>query len=449
MAEWKKIQWSDDAGSVVVRKNSGANIGTRPRLNFIEGSNITLAISDDAGSDEIDISIASGGVTYTHPSARQCTTGNWAWASITGKPSTYPPSVHENSHESGGSDAIEFDSLADGGTYKKLLATERTKLAGIATGADIGVFEEATNIISEKSAGGYDNDFVIGSPQLADDGDTAHDCRMFFDKSKGAFRAGAVTSTEWDDANIGMQSIAFGYNCKASAVQSFACGYGGVASGPYSVALSGGDAVASGCSSLAEGDGTLASGDTSHAEGDNTKSSGIVSHSEGSYTIASGYGTHAGGRLSEAYIKGQSARACGRFSENGDAQYSTIVVMKSTSDATQTELIVDTIETERMVLPASRTWAFNILIAARQTGGVAGTVGDSAGYEIKGVVKRDGSNSTALVGPIMKTIIGEDQSAWDATVVADDTNEALVVKVTGEASKTIHWVATVNITEVG
>ena len=237
---WKKIQWSDDAAAVTVRKNSGSNIGTRPRLNFIEGSNITLAISDDAGGDEIDISISAsgGGVTdhgaltgladydhdqylrrnggntvtgnllpdatasyrdlgssaqkwddvyaqdvradrlhmggtldmndyliddvddiqaydangilfrnylaasllhvgyggfafyahtnasmnsnkitaladptsaqdaatkawcdanfnnYSHPSARQCTTGNWAWASITGKPSTYSPSAH-------------------------------------------------------------------------------------------------------------------------------------------------------------------------------------------------------------------------------------------------------------------------------------------------------------------------------------------------------------------
>ena len=58
---WKKIQWSDDAAAVTVRKNSGSNIGTRPRLNFVEGSNITLAISDDAGSDEIDISIALAG----------------------------------------------------------------------------------------------------------------------------------------------------------------------------------------------------------------------------------------------------------------------------------------------------------------------------------------------------------------------------------------------------
>jgi len=67
---WKKIQWSDDGGSVVVRKNSGSNIGTRPRLNFIEGSNVTLAISDDAGSDEVDISIAA--TQYSHPSAPPC-----------------------------------------------------------------------------------------------------------------------------------------------------------------------------------------------------------------------------------------------------------------------------------------------------------------------------------------------------------------------------------------
>jgi len=33
---------------------------------------------------------------YSHPSDRQCTTGSWAWADITGKPSTYPPSSHDH-----------------------------------------------------------------------------------------------------------------------------------------------------------------------------------------------------------------------------------------------------------------------------------------------------------------------------------------------------------------
>ncbi|MEM1940812.1 MAG: hypothetical protein QXO09_06225, partial [Candidatus Caldarchaeum sp.] len=48
--------------TITVRKNSGTDIGTRPRLNFIEGNNITLTISDDSTDDEIDITIeATGG----------------------------------------------------------------------------------------------------------------------------------------------------------------------------------------------------------------------------------------------------------------------------------------------------------------------------------------------------------------------------------------------------
>ena len=47
-----------DGGSIVVRKNSGADVGTQPRLNFIEGANITLTVADDAVDSEIDITIA-------------------------------------------------------------------------------------------------------------------------------------------------------------------------------------------------------------------------------------------------------------------------------------------------------------------------------------------------------------------------------------------------------
>jgi len=47
-----------DGGSIVVRKNTGADVGTQPRLNFIEGANITLTIADDGGDSEVDITIA-------------------------------------------------------------------------------------------------------------------------------------------------------------------------------------------------------------------------------------------------------------------------------------------------------------------------------------------------------------------------------------------------------
>jgi hypothetical protein len=46
-------------GSVVVRKNSGANVGTRPRLNFVEGTGVTITAADDAVNAEVDLTIAA------------------------------------------------------------------------------------------------------------------------------------------------------------------------------------------------------------------------------------------------------------------------------------------------------------------------------------------------------------------------------------------------------
>lgn len=50
-----------DAQKITVRKNTGADVGTRHRLNLIEGTNITLTVTDDAGSNEIDITIDAAG----------------------------------------------------------------------------------------------------------------------------------------------------------------------------------------------------------------------------------------------------------------------------------------------------------------------------------------------------------------------------------------------------
>lgn len=50
-----------DAQPIAVTKNSGAVIGTRAQLNFIEGANITLTIADDGPGGEVDITIAAAG----------------------------------------------------------------------------------------------------------------------------------------------------------------------------------------------------------------------------------------------------------------------------------------------------------------------------------------------------------------------------------------------------
>jgi hypothetical protein len=65
-ASWQQLNTSDinnDSGFItgVTVEDNGSVIGTRPRINFIEGTDITLTISDDAGNDEVDITIGFNG----------------------------------------------------------------------------------------------------------------------------------------------------------------------------------------------------------------------------------------------------------------------------------------------------------------------------------------------------------------------------------------------------
>ncbi|MEP7336260.1 MAG: hypothetical protein ABI977_00720, partial [Acidobacteriota bacterium] len=90
--------------------------------------------------------------------------------------------------------------------------------------------------------------------------------RMMWYPKKIAFRAGSVNSTEWDDANIGLLSVAMGNSTKASGNASFAMGTLTTASGTASVAL-GSSTTASGLTSVALGSNTTASGSRTTALG--------------------------------------------------------------------------------------------------------------------------------------------------------------------------------------
>ena len=58
----------DAVAKVTVRKNTGVDTGSRRRLNFIEGSNVTLTVADDPTNEEVDVTIASSGGSGTNPS---------------------------------------------------------------------------------------------------------------------------------------------------------------------------------------------------------------------------------------------------------------------------------------------------------------------------------------------------------------------------------------------
>lgn len=91
--------------------------------------------------------------------------------------------------------------------------------------------------------------------------------RMMWIPAKRAFRAGAVSSTEWDDGNIGNYSFASGYATKANGDYSSAIGYG---------------TTASGLQSFASGNSTIVSGNSASALGYN-----LVAQSYSSFVIGS------------------------------------------------------------------------------------------------------------------------------------------------------------------
>ena len=77
--------------------------------------------------------------------------------------------------------------------------------------------------------------------------------------------------------------------------------------------------------------------------------------------------------------------------------------------------------------------------------------GDAGTYEIRGAIKRgSGVATTAILGTPAVTTVGADAgaSAWAVAAVANTTLGSLEIQVTGAASTTIKWVASVWTTEV-
>ena len=112
--------------------------------------------------------------------------------------------------------------------------------------------------------------------------------RMMWYPDKAAFRAGQVNGSQWNESNIGNNSVAFGAGCTASGGMAAAMGYNCVASGSSSFAA-GEEAIASGYRSVAMGGLTTASGSYATALGNNSIASGSNTTALGYYTTASSY----------------------------------------------------------------------------------------------------------------------------------------------------------------
>ena len=117
----------------------------------------------------------------------------------------------------------------------------------------------------------------------------------------------------------------------------------------------------------------------------------------------------------------------------------TIGLVKQTADATPIEMLCGDTAGERITIRPSSTMTFTGLITARDN-----VAGHGAAYKIEGAIKRDAAGNTAVLAAVTITAIHEDDASWDVTVAADDTNEALVITVTGDATNITQWAARVD-----
>jgi hypothetical protein len=128
--------------------------------------------------------------------------------------------------------------------------------------------------------------------------------RLMWYPVKRAFRAGRVSSTQWDDVNVGNYSTATGYNCTASGDYTTATGYASMASANYSTAL--------GYQTSASDIGSTAMGYRPNASGNSSTAMGYQTAASGNYSTAMGHVASAKGISSMAV--GDSCSADGDYS---------------------------------------------------------------------------------------------------------------------------------------
>lgn len=155
---------------------------------------------------------------------------------------------------------------------------------------------------------------TFGSGTVMEDGAGT---RLIWYPGKAALRAGSVDGAQWDDANIGENSTAFGWNTTASAIWSTALGTRTRASNNGATAM---------------GAGTTASGDGSTAMGGYTTASAVFSTATGWYTTASG--DHSTAMGSQTTASGDHSTAIG-YGTEAQAYGSLVIGRYNTISGTQ------------------------------------------------------------------------------------------------------------------
>ena len=266
--------------------------------------------------------------------------------------------------------------------------------------------------------------------------------------SYGASGANSIAMGQYAKAN---QTNAFGVGILAQATgqRATAIGYSTTASGTSDVAI-GESSTASGAYSVAIGRSSSASAQNAVALGNYNTATSNGSAAIGYSNAASATNSYAIGKEAKASIVGQVAFSNGSLNTKGDTQSSIFILKCDTTDATATTLTTNNsspLTTNQIVLTNESAISFTGTVVCRED---ATNGDDYAGWEVKGVIMRQGAavDTTLGVGIVNKLYSTSGISTADVALSADTTNGGLKVEVTGVAATNLRWVATINTSEV-
>jgi hypothetical protein len=239
----------------------------------------------------------------------------------------------------------------------------------------------------------------------------------------------------------GYGASAFCYGTTASGDYSFACGNGTTANGDYSFA-GGNQTTTNDAYSFAYGYGATASGG-SIALGTNLTANGAQSFACGKQTIASGAYSFACGKDSKTLHIGEFSHSSGFFNTQGDCQNGKIQVRIATGSTSLTELFLDGSST-RFTLSDGDAYSCRVTVLGKQADGSCGT----AVHQV--LIKNEGG-TTSLTGTLQTIVtwLGDTNigtPTW--TISADDTNDALSIKITPANTTATRWTALIEYVKI-
>lgn len=242
-------------------------------------------------------------------------------------------------------------------------------------------------------------------------------------------------------------NVASGAYSGVGGASSTASGTGSFAWGIGAVSQKGGAAM--GRNVLGTSNDAFVTGQATQAHGDN----GIA---EGWANLSTGEQAHVTGHQSnDRGINGARAYASGSFRNTGDegigkgdAQRIELLLRVITTDATPKQLSSSSYNVVASISPEPNVLTIPTNGSLRVEGGVVARdqFGASASWKFSALVKKLGT-TPMLVGASVLPEFADGGAAWGFNVSADTSMGSLALTATGQAGRTIQWVARIISTE--